>query len=110
MLVDTDLPGYGIPLSLIASIATASALLLMAIVGTVLKTRRRAVVSGPADMIDSIAKVVDASGQEGWVFLRGENWRVTSKTPRQRGQKVRVLARNGLILEVAPAGNEKKGE
>jgi hypothetical protein len=28
----------------------------------------------------------------------------------RRGQKVRVLARNGLVLEVAPIGNNETGE
>lgn len=109
MLIDTDLPGYGIPFALIVGIAVLSALLLAAIAGIALKTRRRAVVSGPADLMGSVAEVVDATQQEGWVRLRGETWRATSTAPLHPAQKVRVVGRHGLVLEVAPAGNGKEG-
>lgn len=110
ILIDTELPGFGIPVPLIASVAIISALLLAAMVGVVLKTRRRKVVSGPADLIGSIAKVQHATQHESWALLRGETWRVVSDAPLHRGQEVRVVARNGLVLEVVPAGNDKKGE
>ncbi len=106
MLIDTELPGYGIPVALIVTIALLSALLIAGMVGMVIKTRRRKVVSGPADLIGDTAEVVDiaqdgASG-EGWALLRGETWHVVSKTPLQRRQKVRIVARKGLLLEVVP--------
>lgn len=110
ILIDTDLPGYGIPIALIGGVAVASAVVLAAIAGVALKTRQRAIVSGPADLIDNVAEVVNASGQEGWVRLRGEIWHITSNTPLQQGQKVRVVGRNGLVLKVAPASNHEKGE
>jgi membrane-bound serine protease (ClpP class) len=110
ILIDTDLPGYGIPVALIAGMAILSALLLATMVGIVLKTRRRAVVSGPSDLIGSIAEVVQASQHEGWVRLRGETWRVASSAPLELAQKVRIVARNGLVLEVVPAGNNGKGK
>ncbi|MGV8892361.1 MAG: NfeD family protein [Burkholderiaceae bacterium] len=110
ILIDTDLPGFGIPIALIAAIAVISALLLAAMVSIVLKTRRRAVASGSGDLIGSVAEVVEATQSEIWVQLRGENWRVVSDTPLQAAQKVRVIARNGLVLEVVPVANNKKGE
>ncbi|MDP3842283.1 MAG: nodulation protein NfeD [Oxalobacteraceae bacterium] len=110
ILIDTELPGFGIPVTLIAAIAVVSALLLAAMVGVVLKTRRRAVVSGPADLIGSIAEVQQATQHEGWARLRGETWRVVSDAPLQAAQKVRVVARNGLVLQVVPVVNDEKGE
>lgn len=107
ILIDTDLPGYGIPVSLITGIALTSALLLVAIASVALKTRRRAVVSGPDDMIGSIVEVREAVQHQGWVHLRGETWRVTSNMPLSQAQKVRVVARKGLTLEVVPLGSEK---
>lgn len=59
-------------------------------------------VGGPGDLIGSIAEVVEATQCEGWVQLRGENWHVVSDTPLQPAQKVRVVARKGLVLEVVP--------
>lgn len=110
ILIDTELPGYGIPVTLIASVAVVSALLLTVVAGIALKTRRRAVVGGPSDLIGSVADVLEATQNDGWVRLRGETWRVTSNTPLHRAQQVRVVARNGLVLEVAPHGSNEKGE
>lgn len=110
ILIDTDLPGFGIPVALIVAVAVVSALLLAAMAGIMLKTRRRPVVSGPGDLIDSVAEVRQATLCGGWALLRGETWRVASRTPLYVGQKVRVVARNGLVLEVVPAGNNEKGE
>ena len=110
ILIDTELPGFGIPIAVIAAVAIVSALLLAGMVGIALKTRRRAVVVGPGDLIGSIAEMQESTQREGWALLRGETWRVVSNTPLQRGQKVRVVARNGLVLEVVPVGNNEKGE
>lgn len=106
ILIDTELPGFGIPLSLIATVAVVSALLIGGIVGLALKTRRRALFGGPDALIGSVAEIVG----DGWAQVHGENWRVVSKVPLHPAQKVRVIARNGLVLEVAPLGNHEKGE
>lgn len=110
ILIDTDLPGYGIPVALIAGIAVTSALLLATIAGIALKTRHRAIQIGPGDLIGSVAEVMHATQKESWVHLRGETWRATSKTPLRQAQKVRVVARNGLVLEVIPVSNNQEGE
>jgi membrane-bound serine protease (ClpP class) len=73
-------------------------------------TRRRAVVIGENELVGAIAEVVDTAPGGGWARVHGENWRVVSKMPLRQAQKVRVTARNGLVLEVAPIGNFEKGE
>lgn len=106
MLIDTDLPGYGMPFALIATIAVASALLLAATASFALKARRRKRVTGLDDMVGSVAEIDATAGSphdEAWAHLRGETWRVVSKTPLRGRQKVRVVARRGLVLEVVPA-------
>ena len=110
ILIDTDLPAYGIPVALIAGIAVFGALLLASITGIALKTRRRPVVGSANDLIGSTAEVLQASRHEGWVGLRGEIWRATSAAPLQAAQQVRVLARDGSVLRVVPAGSGEKGE
>jgi membrane-bound serine protease (ClpP class) len=45
------------------------------------------------------------TAREGWANVGGETWRVVSSTPLSRAQKVRVLARRGPVLEVAPFDN-----
>ena len=110
ILIDTDLPAYGIPVALIATVAVLSALLLAAMVGIALKTRRRRVVGSADDLIGSTAEVLEATRHEGWVRLRGEIWRASSVAPLQAAQQVRILARDGSVLRVAPAGSGEKGE
>ena len=111
MLIDTDLPGYGLPVGLVVAVAMTSALLLAAIAGIALKTRRRMRATGLDDMVGSIAEVEAAPGapHEAWAHLRGETWRVASSTPLHDRQKVRVVARDGLLLTVVPVENDEKG-
>ncbi|PKO82797.1 MAG: serine protease [Betaproteobacteria bacterium HGW-Betaproteobacteria-11] len=110
ILFDTELPGFGIPLGLVVGVAFTSALLLAAIVGMALKARRRAVVSGAEELIGAAGEVLE---DVRWARIHGENWQVTAASPLRRGQRVCVLARNGLVLDVAPVvgnGSDSKGE
>jgi len=103
ILIDTEVPGFGIPLSLIVPLGMASALLVFGIVAMALKARRQRLVSGDSVLIGSVV-LVDAvppqNPHSGWVHLHGENWQVRSALPLQVGQQVRVIARHGLQLEV----------
>ncbi|HVL76948.1 MAG TPA: nodulation protein NfeD [Noviherbaspirillum sp.] len=110
ILIDTEVPGYGIPLALILTIAIFCALLVILTVTVMLKTRRRPTVTGQGGLIGSIAEVIDPTPDHGWVTLHGETWRAHSEAPLRREQKVRVTGRDGLVLEVAPIDQDKKGE
>jgi membrane-bound serine protease (ClpP class) len=102
ILIDTDLPGFGIPPALVAALALLSALLIATMTAVALKTRRRARVGGLDDMRGAIAEVLDVGEEASWVRLGGETWHAVSRQPLRRRQKVRVLGRHGLVLEVAP--------
>ncbi len=109
ILIDTEVPGYGIPLWLIVPLGLASALLVFAIVAMALRARRRQLVGGDSELIGSLAVVSAVQPQapsNGWAHLQGENWQIRSATPLQAGQQVRVVARHGLQLEVAPMKEE----
>ncbi len=110
ILIDTDLPDFGIPVALVATVAVASALLMATTVGVALRTRRRAVVSGVDSLAGTFAEVLDGAGGEGWANAGGETWRVESPVPLQRGQIVRIVRRRGSALEVIPLDNYNKGE
>jgi membrane-bound serine protease (ClpP class) len=113
ILIDTEVPGFGIPLSLIVPLAIISALLVFALVAMALKARRQRLVSGDSALIGSLV-LVDAvppqNPHSGWVHLHGENWQVRSTTALQVGQQVRVIARDGLQLEVAPPSATNREE
>lgn len=102
MLIDTDLPGYGVSWMLIAPLAGASALLSFAVGGLALRARRRPVLTGSEQLADSEGEALEDIEQEGWARVQGERWRVRSRLPLARGTRVRVTARRGLTLEVEP--------
>lgn len=103
MLIDTDIPGYGIPLAVIVPVAFASALFIFFVVGMALKARGRPVVSGPEELIGGVGEVLeDFDGKDGLARVHGETWRIRSKQPLARGQKVRVVRMDGLVFDVEP--------
>ena len=106
ILIDTEVPGYGIPLTLIGTLAVVSAFVLFAIVSMALKARRQRVVSGDAELVGSLAPISRVQADDpacGWVLLQGEHWQVRSAAPLHAGQQVRVVARHGLQLDVTAA-------
>lgn len=109
MLIDTGVPGYGIPWSVIISVVMVGVLLLFVVLRMVIQARRRPVVSGSAELIGKCGKVLDNCEQEGWASLQGENWRIRSAVPLERGQKIRVVGVKGLLLEVVPTIDEPDG-
>lgn len=104
ILIDTDVPGFGIPLGLIVTLALTSGGVIFAILSMALRARRRALVGGDSELIGSLVRIQAVQPSNplgGWVQLQGENWQVVSQVPLQPGQQVRVLARNGSMLDVA---------
>ena len=107
MLIDTDVPGYGIPWMLIVPVAAASALFSFFVAGMAVKARARPVVTGAEEMIGAAGEMLEDIEHEGWAHIHGERWRVRSNVPLKRGSRVRVLARHDLVLDVEPLQGEK---
>jgi membrane-bound serine protease (ClpP class) len=100
LLFDRDIPGFGVPLALIFGLAASSAALVLLGGGMALKARRRAVVSGQEEMIGAVGQVLVVNAQGTWAQVHGERWKVSSPEPLAPGQRVRVTALHGLILDV----------
>lgn len=112
ILMDTDVPGFGIPLPLIITLAVFSALLMVGLAGMAMRARQRKLVSGDAGLVGSITPVTAVQADNphnGWVQLQGENWQVLSPMPLRHGQRVKVIARKGLLLEVTAAEAASRG-
>ncbi|WP_338745755.1 nodulation protein NfeD [Pseudomonas putida] len=113
ILIDTDAPGFGIPLALIGTLAVLSALLIGGVLGMALKARQRALVSGDAGLVGSLVTVTQVMAGDplrGVVLAQGEQWQVQCATPLQAGQNVRVTARHGVMLDVSAAAPAAQGE
>jgi membrane-bound serine protease (ClpP class) len=109
MLIDTDVPGFGIPLALIAALAIVTASFVFIIAALALRARRRPIVTGSEELIGSAGEMLDDAQADGWARIHSESWRVHSALPLKRGQRVRVTARDGLVLTVAPVTETNKG-
>ena len=109
ILVDTDIPGYGIPLPLIVTLAVVSGGFVFMIVRIGVQARRRPVVSGQRTLIGVSGEVLSDLTVEGWARIQGEIWHVRSRLPLAQGQQVRVSAVDGRTLVVEPQPNEAKG-
>jgi membrane-bound ClpP family serine protease len=102
-----------VPVPLMIGLGLISALLLLFLLIQALKTRPRHTVSGDAGLVGSVTAIKSlqaGNACNGWVHLQGEQWQVLSTTPLQPGQRVRVVARKGLLLEVAAADAAPGGE
>jgi membrane-bound serine protease (ClpP class) len=99
-LMDTEIPGYGIPLPLIAGIAVATAAFILLVGGMAAKARMRPVVSGREELVGAGGEVIEAAGDEAWARVHGETWRVRSRERLAPGSRVRVTGVDGLVLEV----------
>lgn len=100
MLLDMDMPGYGVSIPLIATFALITAGFFLFVVGMAIKGRHRPIVSGREELVNEIGEVIDDFDKEGWIRVHGELWQAQTNVPLQRGQKVRVVAINGLTLLV----------
>src|SRR5690242_18191647 len=90
ILIDTDIPGYGVPISLVLGIAAAGALFLFLVVGMALKGHRRPVVSGREELLGSTGEVLQDCEREGWARVHSETWRIRCGSSLKAGQRVRV--------------------
>ncbi|SHE20615.1 NfeD family protein [methanotrophic endosymbiont of Bathymodiolus puteoserpentis (Logatchev)] len=102
ILMDTDMPGFGIDLGLIAGFALSSAVFFIIALGLILKARHNPVVSGKEQMLDSIGVVLDDFTGKGMIHIHGENWQAICDQPLHKNEKVIVTAIEGLLLQVIP--------
>ena len=103
LLVDSELPGFGIPLSLIGGLALASALCVIGIASMAAKARRRPVVSGTQHLLGVSGTVIAFDGGHGWALVDGERWQVRADESLRAGQHVCITRIDGLVLEVRAA-------
>lgn len=83
-------------------LAIAGALLGLALVAIVGSRSHGPMIGGEA--IRKREGVVDEwNGKEGWVIVEGERWRARADKPLSRGDKIRVIEIDGLVLVVKQA-------
>lgn len=110
MLIDTQTPGFGVPLPLIVSMAFMSLTVILLLSSMAVRARRRPAVAGGDTIIGMTGELLELDPTDpndpaaGWAQVHGERWRVHCTGRLARGDRVRVTARRGLTLDVVPAG------
>ncbi|HET8698198.1 MAG TPA: nodulation protein NfeD, partial [Gammaproteobacteria bacterium] len=102
ILIDTDTPGFGVSRPLIGTIAAAGAAAVLGVIWLALRTRQLPVVSGVEEMRRLEVTALEDFAAEGAVLARGERWRARTRTPVRKGERLRVINVEGLVLDVEP--------
>ena len=104
MMFDSGIPGFGISITFVVGMALISGSFLFWLVSFLIKLRRRGPVSGQESVIDGIGVAVESFTGSGHVWLDSESWAASSSVKIEKNQQVKVLAMNGLVLDVEPIG------
>lgn len=107
-LMDTEVPGYGVNLGLIAGMAIVGAGLIGISMVLFARSRRARVSAGSAMALAATVRVVEASGAQGWGLVNGERWRLQSTQPLTLNTSVRVIRTEGLTLHVEPISSPER--
>jgi membrane-bound serine protease (ClpP class) len=104
ILMDTKVPGFGVPLGLIGGLAAAGALVVTGTLWLAMRSHRRRAVTGAEEILHSSGTVLADFGTDGRgkVRVHSETWNAQSKTPLHAGDAIRVIGRQGLTLIVEP--------
>jgi len=105
MMFDSGVPGFGISVTFVVSVAVVFALFLMWMVSYLLRLRRRGAVTGKESILGGIGTAMESFSGEGRIWLEGAPWAAVSKVPIDKDQEVVVIAIDGLKLEVEPASD-----
>ena len=96
-------PGLALSLPVLAAASAASAAFFIFALAVLLRSRRRAVVTGAEALLGAEGETLFWQGAEGRVRVQGEVWRARAKGPLEPGMRVKVIAREGLVVVVEPA-------
>jgi membrane-bound serine protease (ClpP class) len=102
MMFDSGVPGFGISITFVITLALVAGLLLMWMVSYLVRLRRRGAVSGEGSIVGGIAVAMEPFSSDGFVWLEGEQWHATSPVAVEKNQKLRVRRIDGLRLYVEP--------
>ncbi len=106
ILLDTEVAAFSLSLPLVIALALTSLAFMMFVTGLALRQRRRPVVSGREQLLGGVGEALEPFAGDGRVMAHGETWAARSRVPVGAGQAVRIIAIDGLVLEVEPFDKE----
>ena len=111
MIFDGDVPGFELDISVVIAATAVTGLIIFIALTTALRSFRARTVSGDQGLQDETGTVLNWSGKTGEIMIHSERWHAVADEALAPGDSVRVLAREGLNLRVAPmaqAGSDRK--
>jgi membrane-bound serine protease (ClpP class) len=102
MLFNTPIPEMRVPLAAVLPIAAAVGGVAVLVLRFALRAQRARVATGREGLVGELGRALEDLAPRGKVFVHGETWDARSRRPARQGQRVRVLALEGMELEVEP--------
>ena len=91
ILMDTQVPGFGIDISIIVTFAVLSVLIFVFLVGMAIRARRHPVVGGMGELVGGSATVLADFQGKGTVNIHSETWQAKSAAPLRQGQQAHQI-------------------
>jgi membrane-bound serine protease (ClpP class) len=104
--MDTEAPGYQVPLLVVGAFAAATAGLTLFAIGAAVRARHGRVVTGEEGMVGGTGEALEDFTDTGHVFAFGERWNARVDRPVRKGEKVKVRDVEGLTLIVTAETSE----
>ncbi len=103
ILMDTDVPGFGLSTGFVIGMGLSSALMFFALMWLVQRSLRKPQVAGIEAMIGHTATALrDFENGRGRVHILGEDWQAIADEPVHRGDTVTVTRVDDLTVAVKP--------
>jgi membrane-bound serine protease (ClpP class) len=103
MMFPSRAPGFELSGGVVIGAAIGSAALLLLVLTVLLRSRRRPVVTGSEALIGAEGEAIAWQSGEGRVRVKGEIWLARSAAPLAAGSRVKIVGRDGLVLQVEAA-------
>lgn len=100
-------PWAKLPWALAGGVAAASFVFISLVLGAAVRARRRKPSAGAEAEIGAIVVADEDFADTGRVRHQGELWQAHTTAPLRKGEKARIIGREGLKLRVEPIGKEE---
>ncbi len=100
MLIDTDVPALQVSLGLIIPSVVGTVLFVLFAVGMGLRAQSKKVTTGSEGLIGEVGEALSDINLKGQVFVCGEYWQAKSSSEITKGEEVKVIGIDGLMLKV----------
>jgi len=100
MLIETDVPYMDISLSVIIPMVAAIAAFFIFAIWLALRAQGRKVATGVEGMVGEVGTASTDIAAGGTVHIHGEYWNAQSEKPITKGDRIRVVGIEGLVLKV----------